>query len=58
MERFDEDTNGTIMHTWLSHEGSPDEIVYFPSSTFGIDANRTFELVNYQKKKNLYITID
>ncbi|KAL4122063.1 hypothetical protein QTP88_014463 [Uroleucon formosanum] len=43
MERFDEDTNGTIMHTWLSHEGSPDEIVYFPSSTFGIDANRTFE---------------
>lgn len=43
MSTFDEDTNGTFKHTWVSHEGNPDELVYFPSSTFGIDANRTFE---------------
>ncbi|XP_067001675.2 CD109 antigen [Anabrus simplex] len=43
MARFDEETNGTYAHTWTSHEGDPDEMVYFPSSTFGIDANRTFE---------------
>lgn len=43
MSKFDEQTNGTYQHTWFSHEGNPDELVYFPSSTFGIDANRTFE---------------
>lgn len=43
MASFDEQTNGTFKHTWLSHEGDPDELVYYPSSTFGIDANRTFE---------------
>lgn len=43
MSTFDEQTNGTFKHTWYSHEGNPDELVYFPSSTFGIDANRTFE---------------
>ncbi|KAL3286714.1 hypothetical protein HHI36_001209 [Cryptolaemus montrouzieri] len=31
-------------HAWFSHEGSPDEIIYFPSSTYGIDANKTFQL--------------
>nr|CAI5865848.1 unnamed protein product [Callosobruchus analis] len=45
MSTFDEDTNGTHHLTWFSHEGNPDELVYFPSSTFGIDANRTFEYV-------------
>ena len=45
MARFDEETNGTFLHSWLSHEGNPDENVYFPSNTFGIDANRTFEYV-------------
>lgn len=43
MSNFDEQTNGTLTFNWLSHEGNPDELVYFPSSTFGIDANRTFE---------------
>lgn len=43
MSTFDEQTNGTHKHTWYSHEGNPDELVYYPSSTFGIDANRTFE---------------
>lgn len=43
MASFDENTNGTLEQTWVSHEGNPDELVYFPSSTFGIDANRTFE---------------
>lgn len=26
-----------------SHEGNPDDLVYYPSSSYGIDANRTFE---------------
>ncbi|CAH0551728.1 unnamed protein product [Brassicogethes aeneus] len=43
MATFDEHINGTHRHTWMSHEGNPDELVYFPSSTYGIDANRTFE---------------
>lgn len=43
MSTFDEQTNGTHRHSWISHEGNPEELVYFPSSTFGIDANRTFE---------------
>lgn len=45
MSHFDEETNGTFLHSWRSHEGNPDENVYFPSSTFGVDANRTFEYV-------------
>ncbi|XP_054001189.1 CD109 antigen [Hylaeus anthracinus] len=45
MAHFDEATNGTHSHTWLYHDGDPDEVVYYPSSTFGIDANRTFEYV-------------
>lgn len=43
MASFDENNNGTHSHTWFSHEGLPDELVHFPSSTYGIDANRTFE---------------
>ncbi|XP_052865238.1 CD109 antigen [Anopheles cruzii] len=43
MLSFDEHTNGTFKKTWMSHEGDPDELVYYPASTFGIDANRTFE---------------
>ncbi|XP_014471965.1 PREDICTED: CD109 antigen [Dinoponera quadriceps] len=45
MAHFDEETNGTHLHTWQYHDGDPDEIVYFPSSTFGIDVNRTFEFI-------------
>ncbi|KAL1513271.1 hypothetical protein ABEB36_002700 [Hypothenemus hampei] len=43
MMTFDEHINGTLRHDWMSHEGYPDELIYFPSSTYGIDANRTFE---------------
>ncbi|KAH9631713.1 hypothetical protein HF086_014714, partial [Spodoptera exigua] len=43
MSHFDESTNGTFAYTWRSHFGDADDLVYFPSSTFGIDANRTFE---------------
>ncbi|XP_035435862.2 CD109 antigen [Spodoptera frugiperda] len=43
MSHFDESTNGTFQYTWRSHFGDADDLVYFPSSTFGIDANRTFE---------------
>ncbi|XP_076278981.1 macroglobulin complement-related [Lasioglossum baleicum] len=45
MAHFDEDTNGTHSHVWLYHDGDPDEVVYYPSSTFGIDANRTFDYI-------------
>nr|XP_018913243.1 PREDICTED: CD109 antigen isoform X1 [Bemisia tabaci] len=43
MDRFDEEGNGTFTHLFYSHEGDPDDIVHYPSSTYGIDANRTFE---------------
>lgn len=45
MAHFDEETNGTHLHTWQYHDGDPDEVVYYPSSTFGIDVNRTFEYI-------------
>ncbi|XP_012257005.2 CD109 antigen isoform X2 [Athalia rosae] len=45
MAHFGEETNGTHFHSWLSHGGDPDEQVYFPSSTYGIDVNRTFEYI-------------
>lgn len=43
MMTFDEDVNGTLQHEWMSHEGYPSELIYFPTNTFGVDANRTFE---------------
>ncbi|XP_022255098.1 CD109 antigen-like [Limulus polyphemus] len=42
----DDDANGTLMHVCHSREGEPDEILRFPSSTYGIDTNRTFEFAN------------
>ncbi|XP_012283890.1 CD109 antigen [Orussus abietinus] len=45
MAHFGEETNGTHSHSWVFHEGDPDEVVHFPSSTYGVDANRTFEYV-------------
>ncbi|KYN20816.1 PREDICTED: CD109 antigen [Trachymyrmex cornetzi] len=45
MSHFDEETNGTHTHTWQYHDGDPDEMIYFPSSTFGIDVNRTFDYI-------------
>lgn len=43
MTAFDESLNGTLRHLWTSREGDVDQVVHFPSSTFGVDANRTFE---------------
>ncbi|KAL4702373.1 hypothetical protein ACJJTC_018012, partial [Scirpophaga incertulas] len=43
MAHFDESTNGTSAFTFRSHFGDPDQLVYFPSTSFGIDVNRTFE---------------
>lgn len=43
MVTFDEDSNGTLIHKWISRDGLPDEVVYLPTHTYGIDANRTFE---------------
>ncbi|CAM1298182.1 Tep6 (predicted) [Pycnogonum litorale] len=43
MGEFDEEVNSTLSHIWSSREGGPDHGVYFPSSTYGIDANRTFD---------------
>ena len=43
MSTFDEDTNGTLMHSWLSQDGNPDGFASYPSSTFGVDVNKTFD---------------
>lgn len=56
MASFDENTNGTYTHGWLSHEGLPDDTVYFPSSTFGIDANRTFEYLGLVVFSDVVVT--
>ena len=45
MDQYDHGGNSSILHTWLSHSGDPDDIVHLPSSTYGIDANQTFEYV-------------
>ncbi|XP_055376431.1 CD109 antigen [Condylostylus longicornis] len=42
MSNFGEEGNGTYAYTWRYHEGTPDRLVYYPASSFGIDANRTF----------------
>lgn len=52
MIKFDEDSNGTLTHKFISREGLPDEIFYFPAHSFGIDVNRTFEYVVTFLKKN------
>ncbi|XP_022237429.1 CD109 antigen-like [Limulus polyphemus] len=46
MTTFDDSANGTFMHVFRSREGKPDEILHFPSSTYGIDAKRTFQYAN------------
>ncbi|XP_014295183.1 CD109 antigen [Microplitis demolitor] len=45
MSYFGEETNGTHTHSWFFHSGDPDDAVFFPSSSFGIDVNRTFEYI-------------
>lgn len=43
MNSFDIGTNSTHSFTWYSQEGKPIETISFPSSSYGIDTNRTFE---------------
>ncbi|KAK2723405.1 hypothetical protein QYM36_001916, partial [Artemia franciscana] len=46
MATFDKDFNGTHSFSWISREGYADDLLFFPSSTYGIDANRTFQFAN------------
>jgi len=45
MSLFDAEIDGLspLVHGWLSHEGNPDELKFFPAGSKGIDANTTFE---------------
>jgi len=47
MSTFDDSavSNGTVTHLWVSREGSLDQFLHFASPSYGIDANRTFEVV-------------
>jgi CD109 antigen len=44
MSLFDAEIDGStpLVHGWLSHEGNPDQLHFFPSGSRGIDANSTF----------------
>lgn len=45
MALFDSEVEGSspLTHAWLSHEGDPDDLLFFPAASKGIDANTTFE---------------
>ncbi|RWS29912.1 CD109 antigen-like protein, partial [Leptotrombidium deliense] len=43
MSSFDEQSNASLTHVWISNEGRVDQFLHFSSPTYGIDANRTFE---------------
>lgn len=45
MDQYDSSGNKSLLHTWLSHAGDPDDVVHVASSSYGIDANQTFESV-------------
>ena len=49
MSTFDDsnEQNGTVTHVWVSRDGSLDQFLHFPSPSFGIDANRTFEVSHF-----------
>ncbi|KAK0087516.1 hypothetical protein PV326_005160 [Microctonus aethiopoides] len=55
MAYFGEETNGTHSHSWLHHNGDPDDVIHMPSSTYGIDVNRTFEFVGLIVFTDAYI---
>ena len=44
MSTFDQQLNGTLSNEWISREGVLDRFIHFPSPSYGIDANRTFEV--------------
>ncbi|KAK7573777.1 hypothetical protein V9T40_010968 [Parthenolecanium corni] len=43
MDQYDSSGNKSLLHTWLSHAGDPDDVVHVASSSYGIDANQTFD---------------
>lgn len=43
MNSFDNVINGTLTQEWFSRDGNVYSYVCFPSSTYGLDSNRTFE---------------
>lgn len=43
MDQYDHGGNSSLLHTWLSHSGDPDDVIHLPSSSYGIDANETFD---------------
>ncbi|KAI1297215.1 Antigen -like protein [Halotydeus destructor] len=43
MSTFDQQSNGTLNHLWISRDGESDQFLNFASPSFGIDMNRTFE---------------
>lgn len=53
MDSFEEDANGTLKFSWRSREGAADRPVFYPSPSFGIDANRTFEVCKNKKPTGL-----
>lgn len=46
MSTFDDSNgqNGTVTHVWVSRDGALDQFLHFPSPSYGVDANRTFEV--------------
>ena len=52
--------NGTLTHLWYSREGKVDRFFHFPSPTYGIDANKTFDVrkqMNTSLKYVLFILL-
>ncbi|KAH7984189.1 hypothetical protein HPB52_017848 [Rhipicephalus sanguineus] len=45
MNSFDNVINGTLTQEWFSRDGNSYSYVCFPSSTYGLDSNRTFEVL-------------
>jgi hypothetical protein len=47
MSTFDDfsGSNGTVTHVWVSRDGSKNQFLHFASPSYGIDANRTFEVI-------------
>ncbi|KAG8180373.1 hypothetical protein JTE90_025423 [Oedothorax gibbosus] len=43
MNTFNEEGNGTLCFSWKSREGSSNQFVHYPSSTYGLDAEKIFE---------------
>lgn len=44
MSTFDTDSNDTLTHVWVSREGALEQFLHFASPSYGIDANRTFDV--------------